>query len=217
LFIVPFNASLDRVERLFEHYLPKSRFRLLFDRQRVSQRISAKPYAESFALRLLQIRLKNKKYYCGQHPGPCPINRIFAPPPHPLCHLLEGLDWVSLDDMVNDILDRHSIEALVWSHGTEFDRKFFIRRHQQRRTNYPMRLFRYPDVWAWETHQSLAEWDSSHFGVSNDATRSRYPEGTPGVPEWRLSKGRKMERLLLVDERKERGIKRRIQREVSSV
>jgi hypothetical protein len=195
MFIVPAAHSPDKIAALIRRYLPKSRFTLNFDRQRVSRRVSGKPWAESFACRLLQVRLRTRKPYCGQHAGPCPINPIFGPKPHKLSTCLEGSDWVGFDDMVNDVLDRHSVEAVVWSKGADFHTKFFIRRGRERRTNYPADWVGTAMRWACDNDR--AYWSSAHFGVKSDAPRSTFPDGTPGIPEWRAVKARKQERLLL--------------------
>lgn len=47
------------------------------------------------------VRLKQKKDNCGNHCGPCRLTWK----PHKKATTLEGLDWVSFNDMVNDALD----------------------------------------------------------------------------------------------------------------
>lgn len=48
--------------------------------------------------------MREGKDYCGQHGGPCQVP-FGGPRPHKKSKCLEGLDWVSFNDMINDALD----------------------------------------------------------------------------------------------------------------
>jgi hypothetical protein len=61
-----------------------------------------------------KIRLRKSKDYCGNHPNACPV-RPTGPKPHRHSTCLEGTDWVSFNDMVNNILDQMNVSANVAS------------------------------------------------------------------------------------------------------
>lgn len=195
MFVVPTGGfNIERfAQLLWNRYLPKSRFTLRIDYEDVRYR--RQRYR---AIRLRNIRLRTKKFYCGQHAGPCPIRPFGGEKKHTKSRYLEGADWVGFDDMLNDILDRHRMEATIWSAGLEFKEKFFVRLHQQRRTIYPAHWERQfdTDFMVWDCAVDAGGFTAKHFGTTRDVQRSEYPEGTPGIAEWRLSKSRKLERLL---------------------
>lgn len=192
MFILPETKSLVVVAGHLGRYLPKSRFTCQIDHEAVRRRGGPVP-----CLRLRRIRLKRAKDYCGQHAGPCRVTPGFARP-HPKTRYLEGADWVAFDDMLNDILDRHKVVADVWSHGNEFVAKYVIRRGAERRTAYPSTwvFLRGGEFEIWDCDPEVAGFSSAWFGTSRDAARSSYAAGTPGIPEWRLSRSRKWEKLL---------------------
>lgn len=116
-------------------------------------------------LELRIIRLKEAKPYCGNHGGPCLIERT----PKRKSRCLEGVDWVEFNDLVNDILDSLGVSADVMSSACT------IRRGRSRRVVYKA--------------DSRGEWDK--LGTNSEyedwsgrvAPRSKYPEGTPGGEE----------------------------------
>ena len=87
-------------------------------------------------VKLETIRLLHKKAYCGAHPGPC---IALFPRRRRTGFWLEGLDWVGFNAMLNDLLDRHSIDCDVFSYNRETIRvgRYYIRRGRSRRIGYP--------------------------------------------------------------------------------
>jgi hypothetical protein len=128
-------------------------------------------------LEIKYVRLKRRKEYCGQHPGPCAGDgrqQIRT------ATYLEGADWVGFNDMLNDLFDEKEWEADIWSFGQEFRGKMRIRCGRLRRVHYG----------ASGPYGHMA-WDA--YGMENDfedwcgrqAPVSRYPEDTPGLASWR--------------------------------
>lgn len=207
MFILPEGATPAAAHARLLAAAEKSRF--TFRAETEPARHGGRGTGGRDSLRLRMIRLRRAKHYCGQHAGPCPANPLFEAP-HRACRYLEGADWVAFDDMINDVLDRHRIEARVWSKGTEFLRPYFIRRGRARRTAYGAvrmtrhggRLVAVPDdypghaFWVWDPDEANGAFADSHFGARADAPRSSFPAGTPGIPEWRLSRSRRLQRLL---------------------
>lgn len=56
------------------------------------------------------VRLLQAKPYCGNHAGPCVLGR-----PLRSYRYLEGEDWIAFNEIVNDVLDKLKVAALVWS------------------------------------------------------------------------------------------------------
>lgn len=121
------------------------------------------------------VRLKRAKDNCGQHPGPCLLNR-----PHRVSRFLEGADWVAFNDFINDTLDRLAVSADVWTINREAVRggRFYLRRGRCRRMEYDCAPFSpmSPQV-GWEPLSAeFEDW------IGRSAPRSWYPAGTPGIP-----------------------------------
>lgn len=57
------------------------------------------------------VRLRVSKHYCGNHAGPC----LRGGGSHRKARFLEGTDWASFNDMVNDTLDAMRVCADVQS------------------------------------------------------------------------------------------------------
>lgn len=137
-------------------------------------------------IKIENVRLRNKKDYCKQHPGPCPINPFFpVAPKHWRATYLEGADWVGFNDGLNDVLDRLHVDADVFSFNRESRaRKFFIRKGKERRHSY---FEEYPVL----GRPEIAGWiagDKDDFGdyCGVAAPRSSYTHGTPGFACWTL-------------------------------
>jgi hypothetical protein len=127
-------------------------------------------------VRLDPVRLFEKKDYCGNHPGPCPV-RFGGERPHRHFAYLEGADWVALNDLVNDVLDRLEVEARVASTTC------VIRRNRRRRVHYGQVSF----VQSGNPGRTFVDW--ARTGADSDyedwcgrrgAPRSAYVAGTPG-------------------------------------
>lgn len=113
-------------------------------------------------LKILNVRLREKKPYCGSHPGACQIPRK-----HASYRYLEGADWVEFNDLLNSVLDRDSIKARVESTVV------VLRQGYERCIEYR----------AQGSHGRNAEWAKygiyeNHCGKQSPA--SRFPIGTPG-------------------------------------
>lgn len=81
-------------------------------------------------IKIACVRLRNKKPYCGAHPGPC--QALFPRKPR-TGRWLEGNDWIGFNHLVNDVLDRASIECDVFSYNNEsLEHKYYIRRGRRR-------------------------------------------------------------------------------------
>ena len=75
-------------------------------------------------LYLKPVRLKEKKPYCGNHPGECPVSTK----PKPYTTYLEWEDWVSFHKLVNATLNRLRVHADVWSTPADVRGKMWIRK-----------------------------------------------------------------------------------------
>jgi len=124
-------------------------------------------FAGKTVIKLRNIRLKEKKRYCGNHPNACDIEggRMGT--------YLEGLDWVDFNDTLNDVLDSLSVSAYVRSAVC------IIRKGTRRRTVYGSFLVRHlwRPVYQWnkdEDDECYENW------CGGSAPISEYPFGTPG-------------------------------------
>lgn len=137
------------------------------------------------AIELREIRLREKKDYCGQHAGPCLLNERR----HREYHYLEGLDWVAFNDMVNDLLDQMNLEADVTSSACR------VRRGGARRINYGMHDVR---VGVWDKNGDTDDYLDCR---RKKATPTTSASGTPGIEDWRRKRPRRarVARFQLVD------------------
>lgn len=119
--------------------------------------------AFQFQLRIVQARLKQPKDYCGNHAGPCKLpNKVDKKMTY-----LEGKDWASFNNLVNDVLDTAGVHAYV------FTADCCIRLDKRRRIAY---------------HPSANEQEFEFMAPQSDyVAASYYPvtdieitEGTPG-------------------------------------
>ncbi len=123
-------------------------------------------------VRLCSIRLKSKKDYCGNHPGPCRLTGRR----HVRRHFLEGLDWCSFNDMVNDLLDGLGVEADVRSSTCR------VRKGGKRRISYGMVVGVFGHA-GWAPDGEVTEYlDCRQY----EAPETEYPAGTPGIFGWQV-------------------------------
>lgn len=164
------------VDLLNNEYLPKSRFVIW------TLEVGDFPRACSWkpSLKILGVRLRRKKYYCGQHAGPCQISPFFEKK-HKLASWLEGADWVAFNDMLNDLCDKYRISANIWSERESVGRLYL--RQWSARCNYYGGDHQRGQHWQ-GNKDTLSEFTTDHFGVAEPAERSDFEEGTPGIPEW---------------------------------
>lgn len=99
-----------RLRKLLLKEVEKSRFTVRADLEHLSK---TQP-----GVKVTEVRLRNAKHFCGQHPGPCPV--LFGGPrPHRKHKFLEGLDWVGFNQMFNDLMDRKKIDCDFFSYNRE--------------------------------------------------------------------------------------------------
>lgn len=124
------------------------------------------------------VRLKRRKPYCGQHPGPCVAtfrrhaNHLF----------LEGLDWVGFNALVNDTLDELNADCDFFSYNREswVSGKYHIRIGTRRRVGYP---FSYRGNFAlWDQGDTQTDF-VDHRGKPHPEVPWHIKDaGTPGYP-----------------------------------
>lgn len=134
-------------------------------------------------LKISTVRLKNKKSYCGAHPGPCPVEGGRR---HRTGRWLEGADWVGFNALLNDVLDDMNAEAIVFSFNTESrgGSRYYIRRGAERRCNYPA-------VSNFTGFRTFTHWVDGGDECFVDCRGRKppapdFPEGTPGIPVYTL-------------------------------
>jgi hypothetical protein len=117
-----------------------------------------------YEVRILGIRLRVPKGYCGNHAGPCRVTGRR----HKTLNYLEGLDWVSWNEMLNDALDSIRFDGDVASSHC------IIRKGRRRRLDYL-------GVDAGEFDR-----DTDAYGdyCGRKAPPCDYHWGTPGIIGW---------------------------------
>ena len=91
---------------------------------------SAPPRKYAGSIAVMTVRLREKKLYCGNHPGECAVG------PKRKATYLEWDDWVEFNGLVNDVLDKLKANADVWSLPQDVNGKMWIRKGTQRRFRY---------------------------------------------------------------------------------
>jgi hypothetical protein len=117
----------ERLRRLLLKEVEKSRFTLRADLEHLGKQPGVK---------VTEVRLRNAKDFCGQHPGPCVA---LFPRPHRRHKFLEGLDWVGFNQMFNNLMDRKKIDCDFFSYNREMrgGGRYYIRKGTLRRLKYP--------------------------------------------------------------------------------
>lgn len=116
------------------------------------------------------VRLKQKKLYCGSHPFKCPLRHEPGLRNHRKTKFLEGADWVAFNDLINDVLDNLGVSADVASSLV------VIRKGTYRCIKY-------------DGHKTegFSEWNK--FGEYKNCigkiVKSKFPVGTPGIVEYK--------------------------------
>ena len=126
------------LKRVLDHQIATSRF---------TARIEVIGSHKHTDIVMKPIRLKEKKLYCGQHPGECQATGR----KQRASRCLEWDDWVEFHGLVNDVLDKLKVSADVWSKPPEKlsqGTKMWIRKGLRRRVHY-----------SWES-----DWQSNDFG-----------------------------------------------------
>lgn len=112
---------------------------------------------------LRDVRLKQSKHYCGNHAGPC----LLTWRKHRKANYLEGADWVSFNDMLNDALDAEHVDATGGSGTVQ------IRQGTRRRTYYG-------SVSGGEWIKKGERGDYADY-CGKAPPETEYPTGTPGI------------------------------------
>ncbi len=158
--IIGTGVSTEKIGAELEKILTKSRFTALVE-------------ISGDKVKIRNVRLKQNKDYCGNHPFTCPI-RPWGNEKHKKLNYLEGADWVGFNDMVNDVLDKLNVSADVASSLVK------IRKGEIRAVEY----------WGHALNPFNNEWNKEGEEFQNllgkKAPRSKYPEGTPGIAEYIL-------------------------------
>ena len=155
------EAQAQLVLHALENKLAQSRFTVRLETRAAPRR--------RVDINLWSIRLREKKDNCGNHPGPCQLTWK----PHKHTRTLEGLDWVSFNDGINDLLDQLGLAADVASTTCK------IREGTKRRVAYRMRVIHgHAD---WDPTGLYFDWLDNRLG---EPKQSRFPAGTPGRLGW---------------------------------
>lgn len=122
-------------------------------------------------MKVLDVRLRQKKPYCGNHPNACELGRQ-----EKRASYLEGADWVEFDDLINDVLDNLYVSADVESNVC------ILRKGARRRLHYSSyvahTLGSGARVWQWRKDEPPAYYGDYR---GKGAPRSEFPDGTPGI------------------------------------
>lgn len=154
------ETSGHKIRCLFMDYLYDSRFTI------------SEIFWKNNKIHIKDVRLKESKSYCGNHPGPC---KGLVEKKNRKISFLEGADWVAFDALLNDVLDALCID------GDAGNRQVNIRLGRQRRISYD--LGSHGDDWQkFGSYQDYADW------CGQQAPPTEYPSGTPGNSSWRINK-----------------------------
>lgn len=126
------------------------------------------------------VRLRESKHYCGNHPLPCPV-RPGVKERHVKAKFLEGADWVGFNDMLNDVLDTLKVSCSAGSPLVT------IRKGLARCIRYDAKPVRGDfNEWAKDSGQFIDMTKGPIESPTPNWRRSEYPEGTPGDPRYRM-------------------------------
>ncbi len=155
------GASIDDILYYLHKNLQQSRF-------------TADVRLHSKKITIHDVRLKEKKHYCGNHPYPCPVPLFGGERPHRKGKWLEGADWVAFNDMLNDTFDDLGVSANIAS------TLVIIRKGRLRCIEYDA----YPrGINQWEWIRDNGEFEDR---IDKPHEVSGYPDGTPGIDSWQL-------------------------------
>lgn len=126
---------------------------------------------------IAEVRLKDNKLYCGNHPNACERPAGFEKLRRG--KFLEGADWVEFDDFINDVCDEHYVECDFISRDGQ-GKKWVLRDGRNRRVYYESAYLQGPGRNAeWIATMDDGDFED-HFGATN-VPASTFPEGTPGI------------------------------------
>jgi len=123
----------------------------------------------SKSIKIRNIRLKESRKYCGNHPNACELNAG----PSRSAKYLEGADWVYFNDMINDLCDALYVDATISTAVCK------VRKGKLRRIYYGSHMHGFN--WQW----NMDEPDDCYaiFDEGEPAPNSEFPYGTPGIYE----------------------------------
>lgn len=137
-----------------------------------SSRFTAEVEPRRRSVKILQVRLRKKKLYCGNHPKAC--ERVVHGK-HRRLDYLEGADWVEFNDLVNDVLDRLGVECNVKTS------QCIIRKGRRRRVEYDANTQQFDGNWRWDMDGPDFHYVDNCGNEEYDLILSRFPFGTPGI------------------------------------
>lgn len=118
--------------------------------------------------KVLCMRLRSRKPYCGSHPDACELGGIETS--RRTCYL-EGADWVEFNDLLNNFFDRRRLSARIASVAC------IVRKYELRRTHYgSYSLGRGNRIWNYDE-------PAMHYSDNRGGKPmiSDFPDGTPGI------------------------------------
>jgi hypothetical protein len=179
MWVKPAEGSRD--ERRAECNRLEAEIRLWLETSRFTARLTVEFRQGRWGVKVENVRKRVRSHYCGQHPNECQAG---GGRQKRTGFWLEGSDWVGFNDGLNDLLDRLGVSADVWSSNRESmpGGRYYVRRKRCRRTNYESECAGgWGRVFFLWSHQNPDFEDC----CGKEAPRSHYPDGTPGVPDWR--------------------------------
>jgi hypothetical protein len=147
-------------------YTFESALALLSNKVRFTFELDHKSTKRSATLKFRNIRLKESKLYCGNHPAMCEAN---GTQPRK-AKFLEGADWVAFNDMLNDVADTLDFPIDIKSAVC------VIRKGTSRRYSYGMNSDNYGNN-EWEKDGCLDDYTDN---TGQAPMESEFPDGTPG-------------------------------------
>jgi hypothetical protein len=122
-------------------------------------------------VKIMKVRLREKKSYCGNHPKAC--ERAFHGK-HKRMDYLEGADWVEFNDNLNDILDYMGVVCDVKSATC------YVRQGRCRRVFYDANTQQADGNWQWDMDGPASHY-ADNCGGQIPYPCSEFPFGTPGI------------------------------------
>lgn len=139
-----------------------------------NSRFTAEVEPRRRAVKILQVRLRKKKLYCGNHPKAC---ERAVHGKHKRLDYLEGADWVEFNDMINDVLDMLNVECSVTTAVC------ILRKGRRRRVQYDANTQQADGNWAWDKDGPDFHYTDNCGNGEFDKVLSKFPFGTPGIDE----------------------------------
>ena len=161
---------IDQISMTGEKH-PRSKLKMILeDKISTSRFIADVEYTKGKyrGLKIVNVRLKKSKPYCGNHPGECEFmgdlskKRTF----------LGGADWVEFNDLLNDTLDFYKISANIRSVVC------IVRKGSLRRTHYWMFRPKLGRTLQWNYDEGDRYYTEN---LDGESIVSVFPDGTPGI------------------------------------